>query len=274
MTFEDPSGGDVVNAASPAVIAWFHAFNGIAGDMALGALVDAGADLDEVRTLLERLSVKGWELDRRPVMRGMLACTQVLVTVDDDVETRTWSDIVELINGAGYPARLADRARAVFSALARVEGRLHGVPVDEVHFHEVGGVDAIVDVVGTCAALELLDVDEVHAGPVSVGVGAITAAHGRFPNPAPAVVRLLEGAPVTGIDIDVELTTPTGAAIVAALAASWGPLPAMVPSASGFGAGTRELIGMPNATQVIIGTRRGDHQVPGPHGHGHASDHR
>jgi len=138
--------------------------------------------------------------------------------------------------------------------LAVAEGKVHGVSPEEVHFHEVGALDAIVDIVGSCAALESLDVDEITSGPVAVGIGTISAAHGILPNPPPAVVNLLEDIPTVGIDVGLELTTPTGAALVKGLATSTGPLPDMTITASGYGAGTRDLSDRANVTQVIIGT--------------------
>ena len=141
----------------------------------------------------------------------------------------------------------------MFGALATAEGRLHRRPPDQVHFHEVGGVDAIVDVVGTCAALEVLGVDEVTCSPVAVGLGMVRAAHGIIPNPAPAVVELLRGVPTRGVDLSVELTTPTGAALMAALSSGFGALPPMTVGATGFGAGSRELDDRPNLTQVVLG---------------------
>jgi uncharacterized protein (TIGR00299 family) protein len=147
------------------------------------------------------------------------------------------------------------RALATFAALAEAEGRLHRRPVDQVHFHEVGGHDAVVDIVGTAAALEVLGIDEVRASPVAVGLGMVRAAHGMLPNPAPAVVALLEGIPTWGRSLPVELTTPTGAALLAALSAGFGPLPVMRVTGQGFGAGTRELEELPNCTQVVTGVR-------------------
>jgi uncharacterized protein (TIGR00299 family) protein len=146
-----------------------------------------------------------------------------------------------------------ERAERTFKAIADVEGRLHRRPPAQVHFHEVGGVDAIIDVVGTCAALEVLGIDDVQASAVATGVGMIRTAHGHLPNPSPAVVELLEGAPVYGRDVAVELTTPTGAALLAASVSRWGALPAMTVHATGFGAGSRELEALPNLTQVVIG---------------------
>jgi uncharacterized protein (DUF111 family) len=202
-------------------VAWFHCFAGIAGDMALGSLLDAGADLAEVRLLLGRLALPGWELTVEQSLRGGLACTRALVRGDDEVVVRTHAHITGLITD----------------------------------FHEVGGHDAIVDIVGTVAALEVLGVDLVVASAVATGTGMVRAAHGLLPNPSPAAVRLLEGVPTYGREVGVELTTPTGAALLAALASGFGPMPAMVVTGSGFGGGASELDELPNCTQVVLGQR-------------------
>jgi len=235
-------------------VAWFHCFSGIAGDMALGSLLDAGADVEEVRQLLRRISFSGWDLHTEDVLRGGIACTRAVVSTPDDVVVRTHANIVELVKGARLPPRVEARSLAVFGVLAEVEGRLHRRPSGQVHFHEVGGHDAIVDVVGTASALEILGIDNVQASAIATGTGVVRTAHGLLPNPAPAVVRLLQGVPSYGRDVPVELTTPTGAAIVAALASSFGPMPAMEVGSTGFGAGSRDLDDLPNCTQVVIGT--------------------
>jgi len=236
-------------------VAWFHCFAGIAGDMALGSLLDAGADIQEVRTLLERLPLAGWALDVEPVLRGGIAATRALVSVHDTVVVRTHAHIVGLVEEARLPDRVAGRALATFAVLADVEARLHRRPVDQVHFHEVGGHDTIVDVVGTAAALEVLGIDDVRASPVATGLGMVRAGHGMLPNPAPAVVALLEGVPTWGRNVPVELTTPTGAALVAALSSGFGPMPPMRVTGQGFGAGAHELDELPNCTQVVTGAR-------------------
>jgi hypothetical protein len=225
--------------------------------MALGSLIDAGAELDGVVALLERLPFGGWALDVEPVLRGGVAASRAIVTVHDHVVVRTYAHIVGLVEEARLPERVAARALATFAALAEVEAALHRRPVDQVHFHEVGGHDTIIDVVGTAAALELLGVDEVRASPVATGTGMVRTAHGMLPNPAPAVVGLLKGVPTWGRNIPVELTTPTGAALLAALSAGFGPMPAMEVGSQGFGAGARELRELPNCTQVVLGIRSG-----------------
>ncbi len=240
--------------AAPTTTAWFHCFSGIAGDMALGALIDAGADVEQIRQLCRRLPVGGWGLEVEGVTRCGIAGTKVhVLRPPADKVVRTAAHVTALVEEARLPDRVRERALATFRLLAEVEGRLHRRPPEQVHFHEVGGVDAIVDVVGTCAALELLGVDRIVASPVANGLGMVRTAHGLMPNPAPAVVELLRHAPTHGLDIPVELTTPTGAALLAANVSGWGPLPAMTVARVGFGAGTAELDGRPNLTQVVIG---------------------
>jgi hypothetical protein len=243
-----------VAVSSPSTTAWFHCFAGIAGDMALGSLLDAGADLDEVARMVKRLPLRGWTLEAEPVLRGGIAATRAVVRVTEDSVVRTHSHIVGLIEEARLPERARRRSLAAFGALARAEGALHRRPPSQIHFHEVGGHDAIVDIVGTSAALEVLDVDLVTASPVATGTGVVRTAHGILPNPAPAVVELLRGVPTHGRDINVELTTPSGAAILAATATGYGPLPTMTIRATGFGAGQRDLDQLPNCTQVVLGT--------------------
>src|SRR4051794_11502284 len=221
--------------------------------MALGALVDAGADLDEIRKMCERIPIGGWALDASPVLRGGLASTKVEVQVEETSVVRTYGHIAALVEEARLPDRVRSRALGTFEALAVAEGRLHRRPPEQVHFHEVGALDAIIDIVGTAAALEVLDVDEVHASPVANGMGMTRSAHGVLPVPAPAVVELLQGAPTYGVDLSVELTTPTGAALLAANAIGWGPMPPMEVRAVGFGAGSREIEGRPNVVQVVTG---------------------
>ncbi len=234
-------------------IAWFHCFAGIAGNMALGSLLDAGADLVEVHGLLDRIPMRGWEIEVEPVLRAGLAATHVHVRADEDGVVRTFAHIAGLIEEARLPVRVRDRSLAAFTALAEVEGRRHRRPAAQVHFHEVGGIDAIIDIVGTAAALEVLDVNDVQASAVATGTGVVRTAHGVFPNPAPAVVDLLRGAPTYGRDLGIELTTPTGASLLAAMGSSFGPLPPMTISATGFGAGSADIDGLPNVTQVVIG---------------------
>jgi uncharacterized protein (TIGR00299 family) protein len=221
--------------------------------MAMGALVDAGADIDEVRTLCRRLPVDGWSLEGEAVLRGGVAATKIHVGAEETTVVRTAAHIAGLIEEARLPERLRDRALAVFAALAEVEGRLHRRPPSQVHFHEVGSLDAIIDVVGTCAALEVLGIADIRSSAVATGHGMHHSSHGYLPSPAPAVVGLLAGAPTYGVDLGFELTTPTGAALLAGTVSGWGAMPTLTIEASGFGAGSRELDDRPNVTQVILG---------------------
>lgn len=232
---------------------WIHPFNGIAGDMTLGALIAAGTDVDQLRTELAKLNVEGWQLNAEPISRNGISAINVTVDADEGHVHRTAGDIIELVTSAGYPKRVTDRAVRVFEALAEAEGRVHDMDPAKVHFHEVGGIDAIVDVVGSCLALEALGVEHIVVAPVAQGHGMAKSAHGIISNPAPATTLLLEGVPVKGLDVNIELTTPTGAALVRALADQFGPMPAMTITASGFGAGDKELEAHPNLLHMIIG---------------------
>ena len=242
-------------------VAWFHCFNGVAGDMTLGALLDAGADLGEVRASVASLGIHGWSIDVERVQRCGLAATRaVVVAPEQHHHHRPFRQIRALLEQARLDPDVARRALATFSALAEVEGSIHGVPTDDVELHEVGSLDAIVDVVGSCAALASLGIDEVGCSPIAVGHGTFRAAHGVLPNPGPATIALLARAqaPAHGIDVDVELTTPTGAALMTTLAAGFGPMPPMTVGEVGYGAGTRDLPGRPNVVQVVIGEACGE----------------
>ncbi|MEO5725077.1 MAG: nickel pincer cofactor biosynthesis protein LarC, partial [Ilumatobacteraceae bacterium] len=179
---------------------------------------------------------------------------------------RAYAVIRDMIDHAGLPPRVADRAQRVFRTLAEVEGAMHRIAPDDVEFHEVGSLDAIIDIVGVCAALESLDIDRIVCSPITVGQGTVHAAHGELPNPAPATVELLarRGAPSRGIPDHRELATPTGVALMTALADAFGPMPAMTPSSVGYGAGSANILGRPNVVQVVIGTTTEISLIPDP----------
>ena len=248
--------------------AWFHCFAGTAGDMTMAALVDAGADPVMIGELVGRLDLDGYALTFEDVMRCGVASTQAHVVVladdhDDDhphdhqhaEHHRSYRAISDLIDAADLPERVRDRAQRTFGLLAEVEGTMHRMPAGEVEFHEVGSVDAIVDIVGTCAALESLDIEHIVCSPITVGEGTVLAAHGQLPNPAPAVTELLarRNAPSRGIDDRKELATPTGVALMCALADEFGPMPAVNVTSVGYGAGSADIPGRPNVVQVVIG---------------------
>ena len=242
-------------AAAVTRTAWFHCFSGVSGDMTLGALIDAGADPVAIGTIINTLGIDGWSLDAEHVMRqGLSATLAVVGAPEDHHHHRPYRDIRARLESAALPDRVRSRALAVFAALADAEGALHGVAPDEVEFHEVGALDAIVDVVGVCAALEVLGIDRIVCSPVTVGRGTIKAAHGVLPNPAPAVsaIAARHGLPLVGLDEPQELATPTGVALMCALASSFGPLPEGSVVATGLGAGGRNPDHRPNVLQVLI----------------------
>ena len=255
--------------------AWFHCFAGTAGDMTMAALVDAGADPMTIADLVGRLELDGYALTFEKVSRCGIAATQALVVIHDGHDGddhdhhhdhRTYRSIRDLIDAADLPEQVRDRAQRTFRMLADVEGAMHGMPADDVEFHEVGSIDAIVDVVGTCAALESLGVDRIVCSSITVGEGTVLAAHGLLPNPAPAVTELLarRNAPSRGVDDRKELATPTGVALMCALADEFGPLPAVNVSSVGYGAGSADIAGRTNVVQVVIGDAEPLSLVPEP----------
>lgn len=270
-------------------IAWFNCHAGVAGDMTLAALVDAGADPDMIASALGGLGVDGYALTFERVQRCGVGATWANVVVhaaptsdhdhhhdhhhdqhDDPqhdrahVPHRPVREIYALLDAADLPERIRHRSRAVFERLAAVEGSIHEIDPADVELHEVGSLDAIVDVVGVCAALESLGIDEIRCSAIALGAGTIRSAHGILPNPAPATVALLRdaGAPTTGLATTLEVTTPTGAALMTALTTSFGPTPSMKISTVGYGAGTADVAERANVVQVVIGESTG--AVAGP----------
>jgi uncharacterized protein (TIGR00299 family) protein len=235
------------------VIAYFDMFSGVAGDMILGGLIDAGLDPAALRVRLRGLPVPPFELEVRRVRRGALAATLAAWRFEVDSGHRRLPEIERVVRGAGFPARVEERCLAVFRRLAEAEGRVHGIPAAEVHFHEVGALDAILDVCGVVSGLDLLGVERVEASPFRTGSGYVEAAHGRLPVPAPAVAFLIEGWRLEPVAVEGELTTPTGAAIVSTLAIPPGGPPLLVVGRVGFGAGSRDPAELPNCLRVILG---------------------
>jgi uncharacterized protein (TIGR00299 family) protein len=236
-----------------AKIAYFDCFSGVSGDMTLGALVDAGAELGAIEAELRKLPVKGWSVAAEKVKRGALAATFVRVTTQETHHHRGLTKILDTIAAAGLASRVAERAAAIFRRLGEAEARIHNTTVEQVHFHEVGALDAIVDIVGAAVGFELLGIEEFACSAVNVGGGRAETAHGPLPVPAPASVEMLRGKPVYSSGIEKELTTPTGAAIVSTLCTRFGALPAMTASAIGYGAGSWELKEQANVLRLVIG---------------------
>lgn len=248
-------------------IAYLDAFSGIAGDMTVGAFLDLGMPIDAVRDAIHALDLHGVEVWADRTERSGIAATKFQVRVHgehpDDPHAhhhhhghRAWAQIRALLERGGLVAGVRDRALAIFGRLAEAEGRVHGVPTDAVHFHEVGALDAIVDVVGAALGFEHLGIDAVHAAPLPLGRGFVEASHGRLPLPGPAVTELMRGWPVALDDAPIELVTPTGAAIVAALATP-GPMPRIRLDGVGYGAGDRVLADRPNVLRILVGEPEG-----------------
>jgi hypothetical protein len=234
---------------------WIDASAGASGDMLLGALVGAGADLAVLQAAVDALGTEPVRLTARPVTRAGLAATKVDVEAPPSDVRRTWPDVRALVEGAGLAEPVRDRALAVFERLARVEGAAHGIDPEQVHFHEVGALDSLADVVGVCAALHDLGVTDVRCGPVALGSGEVRTAHGVLPVPVPAVLALFagSGAPVAGGDVGGEACTPTGAALLVSTVSAWGPVPPMTVTATGSGAGDRDPAGRANVLRVVLG---------------------
>ncbi len=234
-------------------LAYFDCFSGISGDMTLGALVDAGCPVEYLRSELQSLDVPGWTLSAEKVWKNGMAATYVKVTTEDQQKHRSLSTILEIIGKSKIAPQVRDRAAAIFEKLGRAEAYVHDAPLEKVHFHEVGAVDAIVDIVGACIGFDALGIAKFASSPLNVGGGTAKMAHGILPVPAPATARLLQGAPTYSNGVQKELVTPTGAAIIATLCESFGPQPAMTVGSIGYGAGTLDLEHQPNVVRIMIG---------------------
>jgi uncharacterized protein (TIGR00299 family) protein len=234
-------------------LAYFDCFSGISGDMTLGALVDAGCVVEELREGLRALRVPGWDLTARKVWKNGMAATYVKVVTEDQAKHRSLSVILEILQKSQLQPVVRDRAAAVFQKLGEAEARVHDVPLEKIHFHEVGAVDAIVDIVGACIGFHAMGIEKFACSALNVGSGTAKMAHGVLPVPAPATANLLRGKPTYSNGVQQELVTPTGAAIVATLCDSFGPQPPMSVSAIGYGAGTADLPGQPNVVRIMIG---------------------
>ena len=240
-------------------IAYFDCIAGASGDMILGALLDAGLPEETLREGLAALGLDGFDLRLQNVLKNGFSAKKVDVLVADQAPARQLPEIEAIVMESTLPPAIKDQAVAIFRRLGAVEATIHGTSLDQVHLHELGGIDTIVDVVGTLVGLEALGVDQVFSSPLPMGRGFVQGAHGPIPLPAPATVELLaqrssqgKGVPVVGSDLEVELVTPTGAALLTSLAVDFGPIPAMTLEAVGYGAGGRDLT-IPNVLRLLLG---------------------
>jgi pyridinium-3,5-bisthiocarboxylic acid mononucleotide nickel chelatase len=232
---------------------YFDCFAGVSGDMILGAMVAAGVAPDELRGQLALLGVDGYEIAFEEVQRAGISATYTRVTTTHEHRHRHLRDIVKIISDSNLKDNVKERSIKIFTRLAEAEAKVHNQPIDKVHFHEVGALDAIIDVVGASICMDILGIDHFVCSPLHVGSGTIEMEHGRFPVPPPAVAELLRNAPIYSTEIKGELVTPTGAAVVATLCDEFRPLPQMKLFATGYGAGTRSYEDFPNVLRVFIG---------------------
>lgn len=247
----------MTDSGSNSQIAYLDASSGISGDMFLAALLDAGLPLDDLLAELRKIPLGDYEFKASRVLRAGLAGTYVEITIPAKQPERHLHHIDSLIGQSKLSPSVREKTLAIFRRLAEVEGKLHGKPPTAVHFHEVGAVDAILDIAGVCAGLEQMGISELICSSLNVGSGRVQAAHGTLPVPAPATAELLRGLPVYSTGIEAELVTPTGAAIVSTLAMRFGPMPPLRIESIGYGAGTRDFRGHPNLARLFIGKRMG-----------------
>ncbi|MBN1846443.1 MAG: nickel pincer cofactor biosynthesis protein LarC [Sedimentisphaerales bacterium] len=234
-------------------IAYFDCFGGAAGDMIVGACLDAGLSADRLRGELAKLNLPDIELQIKKVTKKGISATAFVPAGTSKQPCRHLSQIIELIRAADLSARVRQRAVAIFERLGQAEAKIHQRSVEEIHFHEVGAADAILDIVGACVALEALEIEQIICSPLAVGSGTIRCAHGTLPVPAPATAELIKGVPLRTSNVEGELLTPTGAAILTTLAERFGSLPEMTIEAIGYGAGQRDLEEQPNVLRLIVG---------------------
>lgn len=250
-------------------LAYFDCFSGISGDMVLGALVDAGVDLRELESELRKLNLEGWNISAEKVQRKAIRATKVNVETKESHHHRHLSPILKMIDQAALAPRAAERARQIFRRLGEAEAKVHNISIEKVHFHEVGAVDSIIDIVGSAIGFELLGIDTFACSIMDVGSGRVQTEHGLLPVPAPATVELLRDAPTFSSGIEKELVTPTGAAIATTLSTQYAAMPAMTLKAIGYGAGSADLPQQPNVLRLMtgemIGERLGESADAGEH---------
>lgn len=237
---------------------YFDCFAGASGDMILGAMVAAGVDPNTLREQLSLLNVEGFKIDFETVDRSGLSATYARVETVREHKHRHLADIRRIIQNSSVSDAAKELSIRIFTRLAEAEARVHNEPIEKVHFHEVGALDAIVDVVGAAICFDLLKIDRFVSSPLHVGGGMIEMAHGRFPVPPPAVTELLHGVPFYSGDIKGELLTPTGAAIITTVCEEYGPIPRIKADRTGYGAGTREYENFPNVLRVLVGETEAD----------------
>jgi uncharacterized protein (TIGR00299 family) protein len=237
------------------MLAYFDCFCGISGDMTLGAFIDIGVPLNWLKDSLEKLPLKGFDLSVESISRSGIKAQSVHVISKDNIKSRHYSEIKALVQNSPLSQNVREKSLEIFERLAIAESEIHGQPKEKVHFHELGGIDAIVDIVGTALCLEYLGIEKIVSSRIPLGNGFVSCQHGTLPVPAPATLSILKGIPVYGTEIPHELVTPTGAAIIASIADSFEEIPDIIVEKTGYGAGKRDLKTIPNLLRIIIGTK-------------------
>ena len=236
------------------MIAYFDCFTGISGDMTLGAFIDLGVPLKWLKAQFETLPVSGFDLSVETVTRNGICAKSVEVNIKDDATSRNYKEIIAIIENSPLSSKVKQASLSIFEKIAYAEAQIHRCQKEQVHFHEVGGLDALIDIVGTALCVDYLGIEKIIASPIPLGSGFVTCRHGTLPVPAPATLDILKGVPVYGTNIPHELVTPTGAAIIVTLADSFEKMPDMIIEKTGYGAGKRDLDPMPNLLRIVMGT--------------------
>ena len=235
------------------MIIYFDCFSGISGDMALGAFIDLGISVKWLEEKLKKIPLSGFNLHVKDIFRNGIRAKRVHVMVDNSTTSRNWEQIRRLISQSPLSDKVIKKSCDVFEKIASAESKIHGCSVKDVHFHEIGGVDSIVDIVGTVLCIDYLGVKKIFSSKIPLGTGFVTCSHGKLPVPVPATTRILKNIPVYGTGISHELVTPTGASIIATFVDAFGPIPDMIVEKTGYGAGKRDLESIPNLLRLITG---------------------
>jgi len=236
-------------------IAYLDCFSGISGDMFVGSLLDAGLPFEKLETVLSGLKISGYKISATKEGRNNIFGTRFFVSLqEEDQKVRHLDDIREILKDSDLPLPVIEGSIQVFEKLAIIEGEIHHISPNEVHFHEVGALDSIVDIVATVAGINLLGIEKLFTSRIPVGTGMIASAHGKIPVPSPATIALLRGIPIYHSGQDVEMVTPTGATLITSLCSSFGPMPHMIVDSIGYGVGSRTLVDRPNLLRILIGS--------------------
>lgn len=232
---------------------YFDCFSGISGDMTLGAFIDLGVPVTWLKEALSRLPLENFDITVEDISRNGIKAKNVFVHDGENAHPMDYNKIKSLIGSSPLSENVKNLSLTIFEKIAGAESKIHGCPKETIHFHEVGGIDAVVDIVGTALCVDYLGIKKITASKIPTGRGFVNCSHGTIPVPAPATIAILKGIPVYGVDIDKEIVTPTGAAIVAALSESFGDMPEMIVDNIGYGSGKRELSGQPNLLRIVAG---------------------